>query len=1441
MSKLVKPYEISVWEDVWSNSSNKFQEKRICVIGSDNMESEIKAQSPSLIENVNGTNKFSFKLNKQYIDIITGEKKVNPFCDYLVNERKIKLHYNDKWYDFVVKNIDERSSNYTNTYSCEDAIVQELTKNGFSIILNEQLNNNSGTVGELAEEILKDTDWNVEAEVSVQTIKEPLVYITIPVGQTIRHVIDQSDPTKGVSVDTKVFTYTEPLKVLACYSCCRNKPHFFQFFYKIGGLNFSTDEDKVITTKNCQYFIEFPNEASYTVSDNIYGFILPTGFSITAVSNVISPNYVGARYNFLHESVYEPKLERYVNKYTDEKGEKYRGYATSEYISPELITNIITNTEFKNSSGWTGTNFDSGATQKAAAENVFGRFDGGKFIKAIDELDTNATYTPYMKLSFNSKNNAVINSGPYDNRSSIEFMEEGSEWILKFEFLDTAGNSLEFPSVVEKFNFDLAEYRYDATNGCYKQKKVSTNGVASALITFKQTNKNGAIHFTATKNLYKDKKDFKRNSQVRLKIQPKQDPANGLGEYYIANIVLFRATYNEQGKLIYPEQSAEEFSEENVCVQNRYYYYHEDDLENIKDKNDFQPRFVLDTPDNEKFKPVFSTNAEKIRSVDVKESNYFNNLQTLAEKFEMWVRFIIERSVNGAITKKTVKFQNNVGKINYANIRYGVNLKDIKRTFESKALTTKLIVKDNKNEFATNGFCTIARAASNPTGETCIYDFQYYCKNGLLKEQDVNKYLYGAAGYNKKGYYFQLREINDALDLVTDKATALNTGLLKLKADHEVAFQTIEAANYNLEEAINNIYFLTGIDITQDKVSISAEGFKDRSDVQKQLEAYVVYQQEQIKATNEYSRLDDEIKERETALTSLLEQQTELVNRKEELNKAFFSKYSRFIQEGTWVNEEYNDDEKYYIDATTTLYNSCYPKVTYSINILALSQLPGYENFNFELGDRTFIEDKDFFGSDKKEEIVITEFKHELDSPEKDTIKVQNFKNQFQDLFQKITATTQQAQFKEGAYNSAVAITTGSTEKKTDFLNKALNNAAAMLKAAGQQTVEWGSNGISVIDQNSPCNQIRLIGGAIMISKQDENGQQKWVTAITHEGISASILTAGVINTNEISLMAGDEIAFRWDAVGLTAFNTVIKEETTEYNYNKFVRFDKYGLYGINDSDSKTTDGRFWKPKDEEELDEKASFSLTWNGLKVIGFGKEDQAVEARIGKIYDEKDTLTDFIINVTRTNADKTTKTIFGITNEGYLVIEGSVTSWTGGRIGGWYVDENLIKSDMNNPNAFLSPQGTKFTTISQDELFIIKVGNSFGVTTSGKAYIGDLVVDRAPATKISSDLYKTGSILDLSTHEKATKYQTFFNSLKAYIYKETNNDEKLHFGFMAENIDSALTTSGLAESDLGAYTNEANAEKLKYEEFIVLNTWRIQQLEQRIQQLETQLQGE
>jgi hypothetical protein len=55
------------------------------------------------------------------VDNYTGEEVENPFSELLIPERKVKLKYGTyvengvekpRWYDFIIKNITENTTNY---------------------------------------------------------------------------------------------------------------------------------------------------------------------------------------------------------------------------------------------------------------------------------------------------------------------------------------------------------------------------------------------------------------------------------------------------------------------------------------------------------------------------------------------------------------------------------------------------------------------------------------------------------------------------------------------------------------------------------------------------------------------------------------------------------------------------------------------------------------------------------------------------------------------------------------------------------------------------------------------------------------------------------------------------------------------------------------------------------------------------------------------------------------------------------------------------------------------------------------------------------------------------------------------------------------------------------------------------------------------------------
>jgi len=160
-------YEISLWEDypdIASNGSEEIpflNERKLCVIGSNTMKSSAWALEPCLISNVNGTHTFSFKIYYRFKDEITGENIINPFLPYIINERKVKVLWKNKWYDFVIKKIEEDSQKKYIICTCEDLFITELSKNGYELEFNSKLQNNSGTAAELAAKVLDGSGWQL--------------------------------------------------------------------------------------------------------------------------------------------------------------------------------------------------------------------------------------------------------------------------------------------------------------------------------------------------------------------------------------------------------------------------------------------------------------------------------------------------------------------------------------------------------------------------------------------------------------------------------------------------------------------------------------------------------------------------------------------------------------------------------------------------------------------------------------------------------------------------------------------------------------------------------------------------------------------------------------------------------------------------------------------------------------------------------------------------------------------------------------------------------------------------------------------------------------------------------------------------------------------------------------------------------------------------------
>ena len=330
---------------------------------------------------------------------------------------------------------------------------------------------------------------------------------------------------------------------------------------------------------------------------------------------------------------------------------------------------------------------------------------------------------------------------------------------------------------------------------------------------------------------------------------------------------------------------------------------------------------------------------------------------------------------------------------------------------------------------------------------------------------------------------------------------------------------------------------------------------------------------------------------------------------KNELVNSFNNKYSRYIQEGTWNSTDYIDSELYYLDALQVSNTSAQPVVSYTINVVEISELEGFEGYKFDVGEKTYVEDTEFFGwnvdnlgdeenpnyvyTPAREEVIVAEIEWHLDEPDQNVITVQNYKTRFEDLFQRVSATVQTVQYNEATYAKISSLMDANGTINQNVLLNSLNNISGKgysLTSDGSVIID--EDRILVRNLTNPANRVIINSEGIRVSS---DGGQNWTTAIDGQGINIGTVYTGTLNTNNVVIGNEENPSFRWDKSGISAFKadgtTTIDGQTIQkYDLQTYVRFDEYGLYGIKDNAS-------FKAQNLDEVLENAHFAVTWDGF----------------------------------------------------------------------------------------------------------------------------------------------------------------------------------------------------------------------------------------------------
>ena len=165
-------------------------------------------------------------------------------------------------------------------------------------------------------------------------------------------------------------------------------------------------------------------------------------------------------------------------------------------------------------------------------------------------------------------------------------------------------------------------------------------------------------------------------------------------------------------------------------------------------------------------------------------------------------------------------------------------------------------------------------------------------------------------------------------------------------------------------------------------------------------------------------------------------------------------------------------------------------------------------------------------------------------------------------------------------------------------------------------------------------------------------------------------------------------------------------------------------------------------------------------------------------------------------------------------------------------------VANMQITDPNASTSSSGqTKFVS------FGYAGGWTFMPETTG-------LIDLGGTTYRWRTLFSTNNV-DVGSDRRLKhdieydidSYEAFFDNLYPVRYKlNCETSEKYHTGFIAQDVEAALSIAGLTPSDFAGYfisdADNDGERSLRYGEFIALNTMKIKKLEQRIAALEAQL---
>ena len=193
-------------------------------------------------------------------------------------------------------------------------------------------------------------------------------------------------------------------------------------------------------------------------------------------------------------------------------------------------------------------------------------------------------------------------------------------------------------------------------------------------------------------------------------------------------------------------------------------------------------------------------------------------------------------------------------------------------------------------------------------------------------------------------------------------------------------------------------------------------------------------------------------------------------------------------------------------------------------------------------------------------------------------------------------------------------------------------------------------------------------------------------------------------------------------------------------------------------------------------------------------------------------------------------------------------------------WYIGDDEIScgkfsvlSDGNVTGNQGSYSGGVYTPSIEMSNFCLSGNDSYGTIWYNNT---SLEMDNDGGYLDGTWYLNNGAMSDLSDINKKNSiqdppqvYDMLFDGLTPRLYKYNNGtSDRIHFGFIAQEVEQAVLESGLTTKDFAGFVRSTQHNPdtketeevcyLRYNEFIALNTWQIQKLQTRVTELENQI---